>query len=177
MQNPSILPTATLPQHQARSSPASPKFAPPPRLGAKPVPSASFNTPAFSSTSHSRQSSGNPGSLMQPLQPPGTGGSVKPSPPTPSLQQQMQRPNYNIALPTVYPTPTPPPTIPMMPTPAQPTIGSNLPPPLASMSSPPLFAAQPAMGSLLAPSKPPQQPWNVTKKSKNSDWGDFDPLA
>ena len=177
VQSPSI-PTTTPPQLQVHSLPASPKLAPPPRLGAKLVPSSSFNTTAFSSTSHSTQSSGSPGSLMQPLQPQGTGGFGKSSPSTPSLQQQMQKPNYNIALPTISPAPISPPMAPMMPTaPAQPSFGAIFPPPLTSMSSPPSFATPPVMGSVLSPSKPAQQPWNATKKSTNSDWGDFDPLA
>jgi SCY1-like protein 2 len=140
------------------------------------APSSSFNAAAFSSPSHPRQTSGNSSSLMQPLQPRGAEGFAKQGPSAPSLQQQIQKPNYNIALPTISPAPISPPITPMTHTPAQPSFGRNLSPPLASISSP-MFAAQPAMGSLLAPSKPAQQPWNATKKSTNNDWGDFDPLA
>lgn len=157
------------PQTPVQSLPASPKFAPPPRPGVKPVASPSFNAAALSSTLHSRQSST---SLMQPLQPQGTGGFTKSGSSTPSLQQQI-RPNYNIALPAISPI-----SPPMASTiPAPPSFGGHFSPPPTSMSSPPLFAAQPAMGSLLAPSKPSQPSWNATKKSTNSDWGDFDPLA
>lgn len=168
MHSPSGFPLQT-PQTQIQSLPVSPKFASPPRLGAKPVTSPSFNAPALS---HSRQSST---SLMQPLQPQGTGGYSKSGSSTPSLQQQIQKPNYNIALPAISPIPPPiAPTIPTTPA----NFGGHFSPPPTSMSSPPLFAAQPAMGSLLAPSKPTQPSWNATKKSStNSDWGDFDPLA
>lgn len=163
-------------QPQGQSLPTWPKFSPPPRMGAKQVASSTFNTTAFSSTSHARQSSDSPSSLMQPLQPQGTGGFAKSSPSTPSLQQQIHKPNYNIALPVI--SPMSPPMAPKIPTPpAPPNFGGNFIPPPKSMSSPPLFAAQPVMGSLLAPSKPTQQPWNATKKSTDSDWGDFDPLA
>src|ERR1700676_3584482 len=104
-QSPSSGLVAPSSQPQVQSLPASPKIAPPPRLGAKAVPSSSFNTTAFPSAPHSRQPSVSPDSLMQPLQLQSTGSFGKLSPSAP-VQQQMQKPNYNIALPTISPTPT-----------------------------------------------------------------------
>lgn len=85
-----------------------------------------------------------------PLQP------VSSPPPQPSWSQQSNGPNYNIGLPFA-------------------SSQHQQPPPLG-MSSPPLFATPPSMGSVLAPSKPATPSWQP-KKPSQSDWGDFDPLG
>ncbi|KAJ7261397.1 kinase-like domain-containing protein [Mycena haematopus] len=88
---------------------------------------------------------------------PAMSGIPQPTPYTPPTTQPP-RPNYNISLPTNPP----------LPSFASPT------PPINFSAS--LVASSPAMGSLLAPSKPPQPSWSAKKPSQN-DWGDFDPLA
>jgi SCY1-like protein 2 len=153
-------------------------IAPPSRPGTQRIaPPPSFNAAALS-TLQPRQPTSSSSSLTQPLQPQGTGSFSHSSPSPPSLQQQLQKPNYNIALPTVTTTPMIPPMAPMIPAfPVQPSGGSFSKPPFGSISSAPLFASPPAMGNLLTPSKPAQQSWNANKKTTNNDWGDFDPLG
>ncbi|KAF7338639.1 Protein kinase domain-containing protein ppk32 [Mycena venus] len=73
------------------------------------------------------------------------------------------KPNYNISLSTMTPT-----------SPPLPSFVSPTPPPINFSST--LVATPPAMGGVLAPSKPPQPSWSAKKPSQN-DWGDFDPLA
>jgi len=106
--------------------------------------------------------------LMQAMQPQSTGGYGQSSGTTPTLQQQIQKPNYNISLPTTSPM------APMVPSLPASSLGGSF--GASAMSSPPLFASPPAMRSMLAPSKPPQPSWNANKRT-NNDWGDFDPLA
>jgi SCY1-like protein 2 len=75
------------------------------------------------------------------------------APSTPALG-----PNYNISLQPM--------------TPSAPAHSPSMIPPA------PFFAAQPAMGGLLAPSKPPTSAWGAApKKPTKDDWADFDPLG
>ncbi|KAH8108130.1 other/SCY1 protein kinase [Cristinia sonorae] len=95
-------------------------------------------------------------------------------------------PNYNISLtPATMPTTISPPLQPALA--PQPSFVSQ-PPPNApinpmSYSSAPLVPSGPtmaSMGSVLAPSKPPQPSWTTgggSKQLSQADWGDFDPLA
>ncbi|KAF7966844.1 hypothetical protein HWV62_36889 [Athelia sp. TMB] len=191
-QTPQVVSPTSTAQPRMQSVPSSPKTfnaAPPARLSARATSSSSFSSTPFAPPP---PPSANTVPAMKPLQPQGTGGFSRTGLSSPSLQQQMHKPNYNIALPAITPTPTPPAMAPpMMPS----TYGASTPmmssPPLfaspamspppmfnsnPAMSSPPLFAAPPAMGSMLAPSKPAQQSWNA-KKAATTDWGDFDPLA
>ncbi|PBK77709.1 other/SCY1 protein kinase [Armillaria solidipes] len=156
------------------------------RLGAKPIPAASFSPASFPSPPSNR-------SFSSPLQPTSTGG----FPPPP----QPQKPNYNISLSTSTMSPmqpsntggflsqaqaqkpnynlsfsTPAPTMSALQNPILPA--SSPPPSLFPTQSPRMPSSNPTMtmGSILAPSKPAQS-WNTSNSKSNIDWGDFDPLA
>lgn len=143
----------------------SPNSLPPPsRLGAKPISPTSFNSSAFSPPAQPSNIGSSP--FMQPMQPQSTSGYGQSSGRTPSLQQQIQKPNYNMSMPTTSPM------APMVPSPPASNFGGSF----GASASPPIFANPPTLGSILAPSKPSQPSWNANKKT-NNDWGDFDPLA
>ena len=170
VQNPSITPIVPPVKQTIQSLPSSPKLpsskllSPPSRLGAKPISPTSFNSSAFSPPSQPSNIGSSP--FMQPMQPQSTSGYGQSSGRTPSLQQQIQKPNYDISLPTTSPM------APMVPSPP----ASNFSGSFGASASPPPFANPPTLGSILAPSKPLQPSWNANKKT-NNDWGDFDPLA
>jgi SCY1-like protein 2 len=137
----------------------------PSRLGAKPVPSSTFDSSGFvSSTLHPSQ----PNRISSPpAQPQRLASFTMPPPPLPP----PQKPNYNVSLSdfaTISPS-----TITSVPnyvssgyTTLQPTS------PAFSMSSPPLHASPLSMGSIMAPTRPTTTARPVSK----DDWGDFDPL-
>lgn len=185
-QMPSPIQSTTPLPSQIQSLPASPKMqnsspiAPLTWQGTKPSSLSSFNTRSFSGQLQATQQSSSPSSLMQPLQPSNTGGYPRTSSSSQSLQQQIQKPNYNIALAAASPAPMTPAMTPMAPMqPSQTSFNgafssSPFPP---AMSSPSLFATPPGMAGMLTPSKPAQPSWNSTKQTSNNDWNDFDPLA
>lgn len=164
-------------------------------LGAKPIPSTSFNTSAFSPGPQASRPPNSSNLGMQPMQPNNTGGNarfsqtsnagkstrnvslseiatsprpaLKPSISSPPTQpSQRTAPNYNISFSTMSPSvPTMQPSVPIM----QPSMQ-----PLTPQIS------RPGMGDLLTPSKPPQPSWGsagASKQLSKDDWGDFDPLA
>ena len=131
-------------------------------LGAQPVAASSFNTSAFTPQIRSSLSSPPRTSLStsSPL--------VPQQSQAPARQSMQQGPNYNISLP---PAPVAP-SIPMAP------MAPSFPPSQPMSAAPVSFA--PAMGGVLAPSRPAQPAWPTnggTKQLSKSDWGDFDPLA
>ncbi|KAJ6500441.1 kinase-like domain-containing protein [Mycena sanguinolenta] len=168
--------TSSYQTHSLPASPQQPSFQPrPSRLGTSTVTSSSYSS--FPSP---------PAQRSPPMQP------VSYTP-TPASQPTMSgfsqtytppavpsKPNYNISLSTApmsgFSQPTP------VTQPLKPNYNISLPtnPPLPSFASstPPInfSPSPPAMGGLLAPSKPPQPSWSAKKPSQN-DWGDFDPLA
>ncbi|OAX40509.1 kinase-like protein [Rhizopogon vinicolor AM-OR11-026] len=160
--------------NQTHSIPSSPRISStqsvsrPSRLGAKPIPTTTFDKSAFTSPI---PQSGQPDRILTPpLQPQRPTSYTFPSPPLSS----PQKPNYNISFSDVAPTApstiTPTPRyIPSSYTSLQPTS------PAFSMSSPPLHASPLSMGSILAPSQP-ARPTTATKPISKDDWGDFDPL-
>jgi len=189
----------------SQSLPASPRMtinttpARPSKLGAKPVSSSSFNS-AFTNLSQSNSSS-----LPPPLSPPSSSGgfglSLPPSAPA-QKPQQPQRPNYNISLSTSPMAATPQATQQQQQQPPKPNynisfspmaLSSPSPPPLPSMSGPPLsFSAPPLqastpltpaggmggmvnMNSMMAPMQPSRLS-TPSKPPSSNDWGDFDPL-
>lgn len=165
-----IQPSVTL-SSQAHSLPSSPRMSTmplvsrPSRLGAKPIPSSTFDSSGFvSSTLHPSQ----PNRISSPpAQPQRLASFTMPPPPLPP----PQKPNYNVSLSdfaTISPS-----TITSVPnyvssgyTTLQPTS------PAFSMSSPPLHASPLSMGSILAPTRPT----TTTRPVSKDDWGDFDPL-
>lgn len=165
-----IQPSVTL-SSQAHSLPSSPRMSTmplvsrPSRLGAKPIPSSTFDSSGFvSSTLHPSQ----PNRISSPpTQPQRLASFTMPPPPLPP----PQKPNYNVSLSdfaTISPS-----TITSVPnyvssgyTTLQPTS------PAFSMSSPPLHASPLSMGSILAPTRPT----TTTRPVSKDDWGDFDPL-
>lgn len=165
-----IQPSVAL-SNQAHSLPSSPRMSTmplvsrPSRLGAKPVPSSTFDSSGFtSSTLHPSQ----PNRISSPpAQPQRLASFTMPPPPLPPAQ----KPNYNVSLSdfaTISPS-----TIASVPnytssgyTTLQPTS------PAFSMSSPPLHASPLSMGSILAPTRPT----TATRPISKDDWGDFDPL-
>ncbi|KZT74196.1 kinase-like protein [Daedalea quercina L-15889] len=127
-------------------------------LGAKPIPSTSFNCAPFDSSPMSAPA--RPGLSLS--------GSLSMQQTTSSFtSSHAPAPNYNISLT------------------AAPPLTSMSTPPLNSMggvpmniSTPPLFASPPSMSAPLVPSKPAQSSWsNGPKQLTKDDWGDFDPLA
>lgn len=164
----SIQPLPSLPQPSTSDA-----FQPsrPAKLGAKSIPASSFSSAPFPPAPSSQPSFGTMSSPMTAsMQPMSTQHNNSALPPS--------KPNYNISLP-----PTMAPMNASSPPPLQNyslnsnSIGGMSSPMAPAMASPPLFASPPAMGSLLAPSKPAQPSWNAGKKPSSADWGDFDPLA
>ncbi|KAF9452845.1 other/SCY1 protein kinase [Macrolepiota fuliginosa MF-IS2] len=106
----------------------------------------------------------------------------KPFPsPVSQIQPQMSqpsKPNYNISL-QPLPTTTANPPTPFQQSMFQPTFQPLQPstPSVPSISLVPTPSQMPSMGGMLTPSRPAQSSWNAPKKSSQSDWGDFDPLA
>jgi SCY1-like protein 2 len=154
----------------------------PSRLGAKPIPTASFDSSSFTSPvmqSSRSDSSGFTSPIMQssrpdriltpPLQPQRPTSYMIPPPPS-----SPPKPNYNFSFSditattpsTITPTPR---YIPSSYTPLQPTSSAF------SMSSPPLHASPLSMGSMLVPLQP-ARPTTATRPISKDDWGDFDPL-
>ncbi|KAF8919611.1 kinase-like domain-containing protein [Mucidula mucida] len=174
-----------------QSLPASPRYSQSSsnRLGAKPIPSSSFNSNTFpppptnrvaSLNSPSRQSFGSipafNAASMVPLQPSSTGGSIPTSP-----AFQPSKPNYSISF-SMDSTPSMSTfqSSPMSASPAPPMFSSSpMQPPLFATPPPqPVQTPPPGMGGILAPSKPSQPTWGTsTSKLSKSDWGDFDPLG
>lgn len=158
----------------AAPSPSSPRSSisaipSPPKLSSLQQRSSQYTTPnAASSFTAVRQSSGFSGASL-PLQPMMVRDLSQPTYSSP-IQAPPPKPNYNISLQN-----TAPPIIPTQP--SQPNYAvANM--AAQSFAFQPLVATPPAMGSLLAPSKPLQPSWgNSTKKPSKDDWGDFDPLA
>ncbi|KAJ7349275.1 kinase-like domain-containing protein [Mycena albidolilacea] len=176
--------------HSLPASPQQPSFQPrPSRLGSSTVSPSSYapfppptqrsppaQRPSYTPTSTSQSTMSG---FSQPAYSPPAAQSPKPnynislSPTAPAMSAFSQpaaytptqplKPNYNLSLGTAAPT-----------SPPLPSFASPMPPPINFSSS--LAATQPAMGSLLAPSKPSQPSWSAKKPSQN-DWGDFDPLA
>ena len=155
---------------QTQSLPSSPRlatdtsFSRPTRLGAKALPSASFDRSAFSTNPQPTQSHRilNPPSQLQPISSYST-----------SSVAASQKPNYNISLSNLSAAPSntfasPPSYSAPNYTPAT-TITPH------PMSSPPLQSSPLAMASMLTP----MQPTRVVAANKpvtKDDWGDFDPL-
>lgn len=167
------MPAITL-SNQALSGPSSPRISTmqsvsrPSRLGAKPIPTTSFDKSAFiSPVLYSSQ----PDRISTPpLQPQRPTGYTIPPPPLSS----PQKPNYNLSFSdinsTTLSTITPAPRyIPSSYTPLQPAS------PAFPVPSPPLHASPLSMGSILAPSQP-ARPTTATRPISRDDWGDFDPL-
>ncbi|KAJ7197216.1 kinase-like domain-containing protein [Mycena pura] len=171
--SPPALPTPTTNSLQSRSMPSSPQqsaFQSRPSPLASTVTSSSFSFPsppaqrptyATSSTSPTTITGfSQPTFPLQPQQQqpprPNYGISLSTSPSTPSQLsvQQPPKPNYNISLS------------------AAPNLSASTPP--MAFSSP-RTATPPAMGGILAPSKPSQPSWSAKKATNN--WEDFDPLA
>ncbi|KAJ7090230.1 kinase-like domain-containing protein [Mycena belliarum] len=151
MQTSPALPASPPYLQQTHSLPSSPRqstFQPrPSQLGGSSVTSPSFS---FSSPPTQRSLYAKP-ATPQPILP--QSNSSLPQPPA-----QPPKPNYNISL-----------------LPASPPIPSYAAPMSPMAFSSPLVAT-PAMGGLLAPSKPPPPSWSAQKPSKVI-WEDFDPLA
>ncbi|KAA1474848.1 other/SCY1 protein kinase [Dentipellis sp. KUC8613] len=156
-------------------------------LGAKPVPSTSFNVSAFSSVSsapHSPRSSlGTTNSFMQPLQPSNTGGSYGVSSSSFSQPQTAPKPNYNISLSDLASSAPQRPAF-QQTQPVQQPQAPNYNLSFATMAPSQPAAPPPAgfsgMGDLLTPSKPQQPSWGgggTNKQLSKDDWGDFDPLS
>ncbi|KAG1749082.1 kinase-like domain-containing protein [Suillus paluster] len=167
-----VQPSSSL-SSQAHSLPSSPRITTmplvsrPSRLGAKPVPSTSFEKSAFTSPSLHPSL---PNRISSPPAQPQRLTNYTMPPPLSS----PQKPNYNISFSDI--AATSPSTIASVPnytpssyTPLQPTS------PAFSMSSPPLHASPLSMGSILAPSQP-YRPTTATRPISKDDWGDFDPL-
>ncbi|KIJ60622.1 hypothetical protein HYDPIDRAFT_98218 [Hydnomerulius pinastri MD-312] len=169
---PATQPPVPLPQ--AQSLPSSPRptnnatLSRPARLGAKPVPSTSFDRSVFSTTIQSSQP---PRVTSPPLQPQHTSSSFS----NPSTAA-TQRPNYNISLSDFSATSSsstnsfasPPSYIAPNYTPFMSTTPSH---PMTA----PLQASPLSMGSMLAPMQP-TRPAATNKPPSKDDWGDFDPL-
>ncbi|KAJ6606557.1 kinase-like domain-containing protein [Mycena vulgaris] len=155
IQTPPAVPAPTTYSHQTHSLPSSPQqltFQPrPSRLGGSPVTSSSFSFPSPPAQRPSYATTTSP--VSQP-----TISMFSQPTYTPQAPTQPPKPNYNISLPTSPPLPS---------------YAAPMPP---TAFSSPLMATPPAMGGLLAPSKPPQPSWSAKKPSKDS-WEDFDPLA
>lgn len=163
--SPPTAPVTQLPQTQ--SMPSSPRlvtdtsFSRPPRLGAKPIHSSSFDRSAFSTHPQPTQSLR---LSSPPLQQPISSSTL--------LTAASQKPNYNISLSAAPPSNTfsPPPSY----TAPNYTPSTTIMPPHA-MSSPPLQSSPLSTSSMLTP----MQPTRVVAASKQvtkDDWSDFDPL-
>jgi SCY1-like protein 2 len=136
----------------------------PPRLGAKPVPSTSFDKSTFSTNLQPHQTLR---ASSPPLQPQHVLSFSSPSAFTP------QKPNYNISLSDASATPSSTfATPPSYTTPNYTSFMTTSPHP---MTSPPLQASPLSMGSMLAPMQP-TRPVTTNKPLTKDDWGDFDPL-
>lgn len=165
----SAAPPIQLPQTQ--SLPSSPRLAAdtpisrPPRLGAKPLPSSSFDRTAFSTHPQPTQSHRIPRPPPQ-LQPVSSYSTLPVAAP--------QKPNYNITFSDLSATPSN--TFPSPPSYIAPKyIPSTTIMPSHSISSPPLQASPLSMGSMLAPMQPTRAV-ATNKPVTKDDWGDFDPL-
>ena len=167
--SPPPAPLPPLPQTQ--SLPSSPRlvtdtsFSRPPRLGAKPLPSSSFDRSAFSTHPHPTQSPriSGPPSQLQPISSYSTLPAAAP-----------QKPNYNISLSDLSAAPPNAFTSPPSYTAPNYTPSTTIIPP-HPMSSPPLQSSPLSMSSVLTP----MQPTRVVAANKpvtKDDWGDFDPL-
>ncbi|KAJ6488644.1 kinase-like domain-containing protein [Mycena vitilis] len=152
MQTSPTLPATNTNSFQSHSLPSSPQkstFQPrPSRLGSSTItPSFPFPSPPAQRPSFTTATTPTPQGSSNPAYTP------QPQPST-----QPPKPNYNMSLATSPPIPSY--TSPM--------------PPMSFTS--PMMATPPAMGGLLAPSKPAQPSWSAAKPSTNG-WEDFDPLA
>ncbi|KIJ17168.1 hypothetical protein PAXINDRAFT_111962 [Paxillus involutus ATCC 200175] len=164
-------PAAQLPpMPKTQSLPSSPRLtnnlpvSRPPRLGAKPVPSTSFDKSTFSTNLQPHQTLR---ASSPPLQPQHVLSFSSPSAFTP------QKPNYNISLSDASATPSSTfATPPSYTTPNYTSFMTTSPHP---MTSPPLQASPLSMGSMLAPMQP-TRPVTTNKPLTKDDWGDFDPL-
>ena len=167
--SPPVAPLTQLPQTQ--SLPSSPRLATdtsssrPPRLGAKPLPSSSFDRSAFPTHPQRTQSHriSSPPSQLQPI----SSYSTPPAAASP-------KPNYNISLSDLSAPPSNTFASPLSHTAPNYTPSTTI-MPSHPMSSPPLQSSPLAMGSMLTP----MQPTRVVATNKpvtKDDWGDFDPL-
>lgn len=165
---PSIALSSQAHTHSLPSSPrisTTPLVSRPPRLGAKPIPSTTFDSSAFtSSTLHPSQ----PNRISStPAQPQRLASFTMPPPPL----SPAQKPNYNISLSDFAAmSPSTGASVPNYTSSSYTTLQSTS--PTFSMSSPPLHASPLSMGSMLAPTRPTA----VTRPISKDDWGDFDPL-
>lgn len=158
------------PLPQTQSLPSSPRvttdttFQRPPRLGAKQMPSSSFDRSPFSTHPQPQ-----PPRLPGPLSQPQTITSYSTSPAAAS-----QKPNYNISLSDLSAARSNTIAAPPSYTASNYTLSTTI---ISShaMSSPPLQSSPLSMTSLMAPMQPTRvvaAPKPVTK----DDWSDFDPL-